>query len=174
MKPWKKLHLKSTIKCFKKVKMDKWSDLSCSFSPIDCCVSGKPDGLFSQWWYSVIIHLDSDRINFRTFVSLHGCLSVYWSIWTSSFNTDIKFHQFLNRVSSMLNNVFNWSHSYLKQQRVRVSVMVLIVCILLMIHVIIRLDIFTASISKAQKMDLLYYDTYSHVLRPLNSRRDSS
>ena len=24
MKPWKKLHLKSTIKCFKEVKIDKW------------------------------------------------------------------------------------------------------------------------------------------------------
>ena len=49
MKPWKKLHLKSTIKCFKQVKIDKWPDLSYSFLPIDCCVriSGKPDHLFS-------------------------------------------------------------------------------------------------------------------------------
>ena len=34
----KKLHLKSTIKCFKEVKIDKWPDLSDSFSLVDCCV----------------------------------------------------------------------------------------------------------------------------------------
>ena len=37
MKPWKKLHLKSTIKCFKEVlqevKIDKWPDLSDFISP---------------------------------------------------------------------------------------------------------------------------------------------
>ena len=45
----KKLHLKSTIKCLKKVKIDKWPDLSYSFLPIDCCVriNGEPDHLFS-------------------------------------------------------------------------------------------------------------------------------
>ena len=45
----KKLHLKSTIKCFKEVKIDKWPDLSYSFLPIDWCVriNGKPDHLFS-------------------------------------------------------------------------------------------------------------------------------
>ena len=44
--PEKKLHLKSTIRCFKEVKIDKWPDLSYSFIPIDCCVkiNGKPDG----------------------------------------------------------------------------------------------------------------------------------
>ena len=31
--PEKKLHLKSTIKFFKKVKIDKWPDLSYPFSP---------------------------------------------------------------------------------------------------------------------------------------------
>ena len=45
----KKLHLKSTFKCFKEVKIDKWPDLSYSFLPIDCCVriNGAPDRLFS-------------------------------------------------------------------------------------------------------------------------------
>ena len=44
-----KLHLKSTIKCFREVKIDKWPDLSYSFLPIDCCVriNGKLDRLFS-------------------------------------------------------------------------------------------------------------------------------
>ena len=51
MKPWKKLHLKSTIKCFKEVKIDKWPDLSYSFLPkaLDRFVriNGKSDRLFS-------------------------------------------------------------------------------------------------------------------------------
>ena len=45
-----KLHLKSTIKCFKEVKIDKWPDLiSYSFLPIDCFVriNSEPDRLFS-------------------------------------------------------------------------------------------------------------------------------
>ena len=44
-----KLQLKSTIKCFEEVKIDKWPDLSYSFLPIDCCVTiyGKRDHLFS-------------------------------------------------------------------------------------------------------------------------------
>ena len=48
LKPWK-YDLKSTIKYFKEVKIDKWPDLSYSFLPIDCCVrmNGKPDQLFS-------------------------------------------------------------------------------------------------------------------------------
>ena len=46
--PEKKLHLKSTIKSCKEVKIDKWPDLSRSFLPIDCCdrINGKPDSLF--------------------------------------------------------------------------------------------------------------------------------
>ena len=57
------------------MKLDKWLDLSYSFLPIDCCVriNGEPDHLFSDKY------LDSDRINFKTFVFL----AVYWSIWTS-------------------------------------------------------------------------------------------
>ena len=45
----KKMHLKSTIKCFKEVKIDELPDLSYSFLPINCCVriNGKPYGLFS-------------------------------------------------------------------------------------------------------------------------------
>ena len=47
MKSWKKLHFKSTIKCFKEVKIDKL--YTYSFLPIDCCVriNGEPDRLFS-------------------------------------------------------------------------------------------------------------------------------
>ena len=46
------MHLKSTIKCFKEVKIDKWPDLSYLFLPqwlLDCCVIiiGKPDSFFS-------------------------------------------------------------------------------------------------------------------------------
>ena len=43
------LHCKSTIKCFKEVKIDRCPDLSYSFLPIDCCVriNGEPDHLFS-------------------------------------------------------------------------------------------------------------------------------
>ena len=41
-------YLKSIIKCFKEVKIDKWPDLSYSFLPIDCCVriNGEPGRLF--------------------------------------------------------------------------------------------------------------------------------
>ena len=51
----KKLHFKSTIKCFKDVKIDKWPDLSYSLFPVDCCVRINVKAWpFSQWWYSVI------------------------------------------------------------------------------------------------------------------------
>ena len=44
----KNLHLKSTIKWLKEVKIDKWPDLSYSFHPKVCCVlNGMPDCLFS-------------------------------------------------------------------------------------------------------------------------------
>ena len=45
----KKLQLKSTIKCFKKVKICKWPEIPYTFLPIDCCVriNGLPDCLFS-------------------------------------------------------------------------------------------------------------------------------
>ena len=57
--------------------------------------------------YSVVIfshrYLDSDRINVKTCVFL----AVYRSIWTSSYNTDIKVQPSLNGASTMLNNAFN-------------------------------------------------------------------
>ena len=60
-----------------------------------------------QLVYSVVIFshrfLDSDCINFKTF----AFLAVYWPFWTSLYSTDIKVQQFLNRSSTMLNNVFN-------------------------------------------------------------------
>ena len=105
--------LTSAFKCFKEVKIDKWPDLSYSSLPIDCCVQNK----WWAWVYSVVIfshrYLDSDHnhhihvhVNVKTFVFL----VVYWSIWTSSYNTDIKVQQFFNGASTMLNNVFdfNW------------------------------------------------------------------
>ena len=42
--PEKQLDLKSTIKCFKEKKMDKWPDSSYSFLPIDCCMC------YNKWW----------------------------------------------------------------------------------------------------------------------------
>ena len=61
--------------------------------------------------YSVVIfshrYLDSNRINFKNFVFL----AVYWSIWTSPYNTDIKVQDFfkwsLNNVKEELHNRFN-------------------------------------------------------------------
>ena len=58
-----------------------------------------------QLVYSVVIFshrfLDICSINFKTF----AFLAVYWPFWTSLYSTDIKV--FLNRYSTMLNNVFN-------------------------------------------------------------------
>ena len=55
------------------------------FLPIDCCV--RINGKLTV--YSVVIfshgYLDSDHINFKTFVFL----DVYWSISASLYNTDI-------------------------------------------------------------------------------------
>ena len=101
----KNLYFKSIIKCFKTVKIDKWPDLPYSLSPIDCCVriNGEADRLFSDDIQSYR-YLGNDRINIKTFVFL----AVYWSIWTSSYNTYINVHQFmLNGASTMLDNVFN-------------------------------------------------------------------
>ena len=98
----KKLHLKSTIKCFKKAKICKWPEIPYFIFPIDCCVRII---MINQTVYSAVIfshrYLDRDRIHFKTFVFL----AVLWSIWTSSYNTDIKVQQ--NGASTMLNNVFN-------------------------------------------------------------------
>ena len=70
-----------------------------------------------QLVYSVVIFshrfLDSDCmvcINFKTF----AFLAVYWPFWTSLYSTDIpgltsKFNNFLNRSSTILNNVFKIS-----------------------------------------------------------------
>ena len=106
-KPWNTCTskpFKSTINIASKVKTDKWPDLY-SFPPqIDYYVRINHNCLFSQWWYSIIDILnDSDRINLKPFV----LLPIYWSIWTSSLQN---WHQsstvFLNRASTMLNNVF--------------------------------------------------------------------
>ena len=45
-----KVYFKSIIKCFKRVKIDKWPDSPYSFPPIDYCVriNGEPDHLFSD------------------------------------------------------------------------------------------------------------------------------
>ena len=55
-----------------------------------------------KWCYSDINNLCTDSIHFKTL----AFLAVYWSNWTSSYNTDIKFQQILNEASTMLNNVF--------------------------------------------------------------------
>ena len=49
-----KLYFKSIIKCFKRVKIDKWPNSPYSFSPIDYCVriNGDPDRLFSGGFQS--------------------------------------------------------------------------------------------------------------------------
>ena len=112
MKPWKKLYFKS-IKCFKRVKIDKWPDSPYSFSPIDYCV--RINGC--QTIYSVVIFshrfLDSDCINFKTF----AFLTVYWPFWTSLYNTDIKVQKKkLNRSSTLLNNVFKHEFSGILNQ----------------------------------------------------------
>ena len=54
--PKQNVCFKSTIKCFKEVKIDKWLDLPYSIPPIDCCVITYNKWwawLFIQWWYSV-------------------------------------------------------------------------------------------------------------------------
>ena len=73
----KKLHLKSTIKCFKQVTR---FILLISRHRLLCS------------------NLDRDCINFKTFIFL----AVYWSIWTSSYNTDIKV---LKKIKWSLSNV---------------------------------------------------------------------
>ena len=54
MKPWKIFYFKSIIKCFKRVKIDKWPDSPYPFPPIDYCVRINGEPPFIQWWYSVI------------------------------------------------------------------------------------------------------------------------
>ena len=95
----KKLHLKSTIKCFKKAKICKWPEID-SFLPIDCCVriNGEPDRLFSGDIFSHTF-LDSDCINFKTF----AFLAVYWPFCMNN--------HFLNWSLTMLNNVFRHCQS---------------------------------------------------------------
>ena len=78
----KNMHLKSTIKCFKEVKIDKWPDLSDSFLPIDCCVRMVSLTILFSGNYSVIHvdrYLDSDYINFRN-LCIPGCLLVHLNI----------------------------------------------------------------------------------------------
>ena len=118
----KKLYFKSIIKCFKRVKIEKWPDSPYSFPLIDYCVriNGQPTV------YSVVIFshrfLDSDCINFKTF----AFLATYWPFWTSLYqgviitpwlyNTDIKVKKKINRSSTMLNNVFNpWTSNQWKK-----------------------------------------------------------
>ena len=86
-----KLYFKNIIKCFKRVQIDKWPDLPYLFSLIYCCIriKSKPDHL-SKIIFSHRF-CDSDCINFKTF----AFLAVYWSIWTSLYNTDIEVQPFL-------------------------------------------------------------------------------
>ena len=109
MKPWKKLHLKSNIKCFKEVKIDKWPDLFYSFLPIHCCVrinGVKPYHLISGDIQSYISWERQHK--FQNFC-IPGCLLVHLN------NIIQHRHQssniFFNRSSTMLNNVFKPSES---------------------------------------------------------------
>ena len=90
----KNLYFKSIIKCFKRVKIDKWLDSPCSYFPIDYCVRIK----YWQTIYSMVIFshrfLDSDCINFKTFAHL----AVYWPFWTSLYNIDIKVQQYFKSI----------------------------------------------------------------------------
>ena len=100
----KKLHLKSTIKCFKKANICKWPEITYSFLPHRLLCWNKWS---NQTVYSVVIfshrYLERDCINFKTFVFL----AVYWSSWTSSYNTHIKsIKKKLNGASTIINNVF--------------------------------------------------------------------
>ena len=74
----KQLHFKSTIKCFKEVKIDKLLDLPYSLSPIDCCfiLNYESDHLFIGDIPFSHRYFESDRMNFKNFVFL----AVYWSI----------------------------------------------------------------------------------------------
>ena len=101
----KKLYFKSIIKCFKRVKIDKWPDSPCTHFPHrllhvknKCAASS-----FIQWWYSVI-----DFLIVTASISklLHSWLFIdlsehHYTALTSKFNN------FFNRSSTMLNNVFN-------------------------------------------------------------------
>ena len=103
MKPWKHALQKSIIKCFKKVKVNKWPDLSYSFRPIDYCVRIKPQALrFIKWWYSVI-----DILIVTASISKLLYPWLFIDISEHHYTTQtLKFNNRLNRASTMLNNVF--------------------------------------------------------------------
>ena len=100
----KKLYFKSIIKCFKRVKIDKWPDSPCTNFPHRLLCSNKcAASSFIQWWYSVI-----DFLIVTASISklLHSWLFIdlsehHYTALTSKFN------HFLTRSSTMLNNVFN-------------------------------------------------------------------
>ena len=96
----KKLYFKSIINCFKRVKIHKWHVL---ISPIDYCV--RINGLtrpFIQWWYAVIDFL---KVTVSISKLLHSWLFIDLSEHHYTTQTS-KFNNFLNRSSTMLNNVF--------------------------------------------------------------------
>ena len=112
------MYFKSIIKCFKRVKIDKWPDSPYSFPPIDCCVriNGEPDRLF-RWVIFSHRFLDSDCINFKNFC-IPGCLLTLQNIIIQHRRQSSTI--FLNRSSTMLNNVFKacqvsllWHNSFL-------------------------------------------------------------
>ena len=104
MKPWKKKYFKIIIKCFKRVKINKWPDSLYSFCPIEYCVRikwwARP---FIQWIYSV-----NDFLIVTASISkrLHSWLFIDPSERHYTTKTS-KFNNLFNRSSTMLNNVFN-------------------------------------------------------------------
>ena len=100
----KKLYFKIIIKCFKRVKIDKWPDSPCTHFPHRLlCYNKCAASSFIQWWYSVI-----DLLIVTASISklLHSWLFIDLSEHHYTTQTS-KFNNFLNGSSMMLNNVFN-------------------------------------------------------------------
>ena len=100
----KNLYFKSIIKCFKRVKRDKWPDSPCTHFPHRLlCYNKCAASSFIQWWLSVIYFL---IVTASISKLLHSWLFIdlsehHYTALTSKFNN------FFNRSSTMSNNVFN-------------------------------------------------------------------
>ena len=98
------LYFKSIIKCFNRVKIDKWPDSPCTHFPHSLyCVrrNALPARLFSHRF------LDSDCTNFKTF----AFLAVYWPLWASLYSTDIKVQQFFQSLLHDVKQDISCNHS---------------------------------------------------------------
>ena len=77
------------------------TEFNMPISPIDCCVriNHKYDGLTIKWWYSVL--------DILTVTASFSKLLYSWQFM------DPSEHHSLNRVSTMLNNVFNYMYLFI-------------------------------------------------------------